>query len=651
MANLEFEFRSLPFDFIESHDPEAIIEYVKVLQALGRTEEAFTFLSQHVTQTSRPYIRRQAALWRAQIYEEKGHAREAENAFIEALITAHQDPEAYLALIHHYHTRGESALAQALTGVMKAVILPSPQWREYSDDLQTYIRDHLPESLRDGEYSRDDLMTVIKLWIGRGQLEESSKYWLPIIRLSCEDRGRYIFFGDERKSLKKILLDLVNDLSMSPDQRLQYYKALYNHRKDWSHNGFYSDAVVEEILYTLNKELRDPDQAFELAQFVVDKQRESGYFERHNVNTEALKVVVEGHLLRKDTEQAIIVFIDLIRQFKWDNTSHTLQDLMMQLAPFMNTEYATCTLESMFGNFTWVHFVIPDMIGSLTRSFGEKSTAEMIKMALQAESKAVSEWTSWNLTWFLKKPLSDRARFDHLILEALLTHPSIESEWQNIRKEIKTEDSGNVESASLPTGLPQLSELLSSINIHQQNVASDGYCMWHALSYGLHRTGVADMSAMDLQQALSQFTHTNTYAPDHWGTSEHLAVAAQHFNVPIIEILQTGAGQLSGTLFQPSTLGSATEMPVLELNHILSTLQTFHAQHTPVIIMINNTPLNTDGALELSDSNHWSAGTWLPSFAPTNVQFNASEFTSPYELQSLFLIPIVVEAASASVVE
>ena len=271
------------------------------------------------------------------------------------------------------------------------------------------------------------------------------------------------------------------------------------------------------------------------------------------------------------------------------------------------------------------------MIGSLTRSFGEKSTAEMIKIALQAESKAVSEWASWNLTWFLKKPSSDQARFDHLILEALLTHPSIESKWQNIREEIEAEDSENVESASLATaksttfssitpsippsvttGLPQLSELLSSINIHQQNVASDGYCMWYALSYGLHHTGVADMSARDLQRALSQFTLTNTYAPDHWGTSEHLAVAAQHFNVHIIEILQTGAGQLSGTLFQPSTLGSATEMPVLELNDILSTLQTFHAQHTPVIIMINNTPLNTDGALELSDSNHWSAGTGYP---------------------------------------
>ena len=349
LANLEFEFRSLPFDFIESHDPEAIIEYVKVLQALGRTEEAFTFLSQHATQTSRPYIRRQAALWRAQIYEEKGHAREAENAFIEALITAHQDPEAYLALIHHYHTRGESALAQALTGVMKTVILPSPQWREYSDNLQTYIRDHLPESLRDGKYSEDDLMTAIKLWIGRGQLEESSKYWIPLIRHLCKDGGRYIFFGDDQKSLKKMLLDLVNELSMSPDQRLQYYKALYNHREDWSHNGFYSDAAIEAILYALNKEFRDPDQVFEMAQFIVDKQRESGYFERHNANIEALEVVVEGHLSRKDTEQAIIVFIDLIRQFKWDNTSHTLQDLMMQLAPVH--EYRACDLHP--GKYVW----------------------------------------------------------------------------------------------------------------------------------------------------------------------------------------------------------------------------------------------------------------------------------------------------------
>ncbi len=341
LKNLDLEFKSLPFDFIASHDPQAITDYAKTLQALGRTEESLAFLSQRVTQTSRPYIRRQAALLTAQIHEQSGSAEEAENAYIEALVTAHQDPEAYLALIRHYYTQGNSRLAQALVGVMNRVILPSPQWKEYGSDLQRYIRDHLPASLSDYKYSEDDLMMAIKLWICKGRLEASAPYWLPLIADLSEGGDFYIFFGDDRKSLKKLLLDLVNDLSLTPDQRLQYYKVLYSHRKSWIHNGFYATAFVNSALNALTEEFKDPDQAFEMAQFVVDRERENGLFARRLAHIESLKVLVTGYLSRKNQEQALIAFIDLIRQYRWDNTSSTLQNLMGRLAPLMDVEHAT----------------------------------------------------------------------------------------------------------------------------------------------------------------------------------------------------------------------------------------------------------------------------------------------------------------------
>ena len=677
LTNLELEFRSLPADFIENHDPGAITDYLKVLHALGRTDEAFAFLNQHVTSETRHFIRRGAALWKAQVYEEKGDGVEAENALIEALIVAHQDPQPYLALINHYHTNGDSELAQALTGVMKQVILPSNQWQEYSGNLVDYIRRQLPEPLRDYEYTRSDLMPAIRLWINKGQLDESSACWVPLIKnLSLGGVG-FMIYGDDTQSLRILLLDLVNHLSLSADQRLQYYQALYRHRSQWIEDGFYKAAVVCGMLSALSEQFKSADQAFEMAQFIVDEDRKSGPI-RHYINMDALKLLVEGHLSRENTEQAITEFIDLIRQFRLDSLSSTLQNLMTQLAPLMKEEQAVNALKSMFGNFIWVEHAMPSMISELILQFGEDRTAEMIKIALQAEPNNINS-SSWRLECFLENQV--KSRFDGVILKALLTHPEIESTWRRVsaenekysvvykhqitRSKIKSKRkrvSLEIEKDSLvdrhhrhhrhhaPAMMNnnQLHALLSSINIHQHNVPSDGYCMWHALSFGLHQSGIAEISAIELNKVFSLLVQTNNYAPAHWGVSEHLAHVAQYYQINIIELLQTEAGELSGVMHQPLITGVET-VPVIGANNVLDELQTLHSQDVPCIIMINNTPMNDNGSLELTYTNHWSAGTWSPSplstFIPENVQLNASEAWSATEKLPLLMVP-VLEAKS-----
>ena len=373
LASLEFEFKSLPFSFIEGHDPDAIVEYAEVLYALGRTKEAFTFLSRCVTSATRPYIRRRAALWRARVYEEQGNIAEAESALIEALVIADQDPRAYLALINHYYANGNESLARVLTGVMKEFILRSSQWRSFpAEKLESYIHGQLPEPLRDYQYSGDDLMMAIKLWIGKGQLNETSEYWLPLIKNLSERGPLHLFYGDNKESLQTLLFDLVKQLSLSPDQQKEYYKALYRHSNKWICNGFCRDALADAILYALAEGFKNDDHTFELARYIVDKDRERGYFERQLANREALRLLVEGHHKRGNTEQAIDVFFELIQQYNtWDQRSEsdTLKKLMPILAPLMSEEQAINALQSMFDNFKDVNHSIPDMIDALANCF------------------------------------------------------------------------------------------------------------------------------------------------------------------------------------------------------------------------------------------------------------------------------------------
>ena len=288
----------------------------------------------------------------------------------------------------------------------------------------------------------------------------------------------------------------------------------------------------------------------------------------------------------------------------------------------------------------------------------------MIKAVLQAKPRDLE----FDLIWFLIKPIEEKARFSGSILTALLTDPAISSTWKIVRRKIKTQSHNHKlslvsdrhgesfahrrwhpfahrrwhpfahrrwhpyypamrhpgssrRSKNIGSNTNSLTELLSSINIYQYDVSGDGYCMWHALSYGLNQSGVAaNISAHELQQTLSQFIGENNYAPELWGTSDHLDLAAQYFNVHIIELLQTGASQLSGTLFQPLATGSVLQVPVLETGDVLNALQGLHTQGQPFIIMINNTPINTSGSLELDYTNHWSAGIWMPSASlPTSL--------------------------------
>lgn len=636
LQTVKRELSNLPLPFIEENDPQAIVDYAEILQALGKSENAADFLESRVTEKSRLYIRRSAALWMARFNTERGNVAGAEAAYIEALIISRHDPETYLALVQFYFDHDNIELAAALTGVMNGVVTESEQWADYGENLKKHIESRLPRPLKNHQASEDDLKTAIKLWINQDKLEQTAYYWLPLMKSLSGNRSGFMLFGDNRKSLKKLILDLPLELSLSSEQRLQYYKILYRYHRAWIEGGFFKAAVLQAMLYSLDKEFSDPEQHLELALFAVAQDREEGLFEKGLADIGALEALINDYIAKNNMPQAIGAFIDLVRQHRW-NTSSTLSDLMKELAPHMTNTQALQTLEGMFNNFYWARPSIPDMINSLVQAFNEKAVSEMVEQALTAESDAVSEYTAWNLTLFLNDPELDKAG---LIFSALLSQPRIAAEWRAVSRKsiyqprrdypyITANRPGtrknNTDSSSLSS--TTLSQLLSSIGIQQQHVPADGLCMWHALSWGLNHYGVATVNGATLQHDISPLISQNdAYAPSHWGISDHLSVAAQMFNAHIMQINTPAPGLLSATFFQPSANGGTVETPLQGQNLILETLQNFHDQNTPVIIMISNIVETSEG-LTLNHSDHWSAGYWSPSAPPEH--FTAEVLNTP----------------------
>lgn len=620
LVNLEQEFNNLPLRLIEEYDPIAFVHYAELLRVMGRTDEAFEFLRSNISLESQPLIRRQTALWEAKNYEKTGDLINAENAYIKALIAVSKYPDAYLALINFYFEHGERSLAEALTGVMTHVILPSQQWQEYKNDIQAYIDDQLPESLLLHEYSRRNLVDAIRLWVSKSILEESSAYWVPLVKELLKD--------SDRKSMNSLLVRMVADLSMSIDQQLNYYKSLYAHYEDWAPPRFPLGDFEQIMLSQFNQKaeypIGDAGQTFQLdfsvlqmAQLIIEHDPKAQSFKKMTVNTLALGHLIRFYRSKKNTDKAIYLLIELIE--KQDEGSHdALLGFMEELAPFMTEEHAELALVKMLGNYSRLHYFTYRMINPLVERFGKETIAEMLDKESLKKEESYEHFFS-DVDSFLRLWKKGELKPLNYNYEPL---PQKKSRFR------------------APAN--RLSELLRSINIVQHRVPGDGYCMWHSLLYGLQQAGIYyPFDVRELHRTIAQYVSENhtasshydaigsraaaaqhfsvhSYAPGNWGVSDHLAAAAGHFNVHIIELLQTGVSQLSGTHFQPplSTDDQITQIPLVGADDILGTLQELHNEDKPFIIMINNTQVNEDGSLELNDGNHWTAGVWSPSSTP-----------------------------------
>ena len=230
------EFQHLNIDFIAQNDPQAFTEMAEILDSLGRGEEALGFLSKHITVKSRPYLRRQAALWKGKYYETHQQWKAAENAYLDALICAEQDPKAYLAftrylLIQSEHIHAEDTLeaALALNGIMHSVILKSPLWEQYDrEELLNCIRNEThPALLGYSETgSEDDLCKALYYWGKKNQLEDAAPYWVGILEKFTRVWTKYSYFSSGeagsqgKQKLLTLLEDIPHDARLSGDQNL-----------------------------------------------------------------------------------------------------------------------------------------------------------------------------------------------------------------------------------------------------------------------------------------------------------------------------------------------------------------------------------------------------------------------------------------------
>ncbi|MGI9281948.1 MAG: hypothetical protein ACR2PX_20285 [Endozoicomonas sp.] len=644
------ELASLPLAFITNHDPQAFVDYAELLEEVGRSDEANQFLDGQNFKDS-PYIERRKELWRAKFNRKNGNLAEAERAYLRALIIAHKDPQVYLDFIRFYSETGQPLLAQALTSAMHRVVLESSQWQEYGDTLKDYIEGELPEDLKGYYGTMDDLIPAIRLWINSGLLEESSPYWLPLMKY-ISDLGADITdeFCSRNRALKPLILDIPRDLSMSSEGRLQYYETLYKLHRSWIDSDFYKDAVLGSMFYALKEEFDDGEAQVKLAQFAFDQGQVEGLLKSHLVNIKTLEILIDDHISKGDINSAIEILALLIQQSRWNNSSSAFQKWMDKLARHMSKKQSALILESLFGNFSWVYSSIPKTITSLADALGQEVIANLIRQVLNAGSVKFHEENHSNLVWLLQENIYSPIlpKFQEPIHSALLSHPTIKRVWDDLLREseyiaevkrlrhwirVFRETSAPFKSPvkikleNLPTENPprlkpsrrarlssssearKLAKLLSSIGIQQRHVPGDGLCMWHALAANLNHLNIGQYNTLQLQQIISSYTAASSYAPAQWGTSDHLMVVSQYFNVPVIEILSPNPGELAAIWYHPSLEGGTIIQQLTSDVDILTTLQHLHSQYTPPIIMINNMSLSNSG-LVLDGSNHWSAGIW-----------------------------------------